>query len=94
MQASEVPRWFKYTFRLTHELNIGEPAKHILYTDRHIELQAKGMAQGIANARIPLSGNNVEIPLKIEPASIVHILELLEQRQASAKDQIKLRLGL
>lgn len=93
--TGEVPRWFKYTFRLAVEVNPGEAAKHVLYTDRHIEMASKGMSQGISNSRVPLSGGAaVNIPPKIEPASLVSVLELLRQRQGAAKDEIKLRLGL
>lgn len=90
----EVPRWFKYTFRTAVEVNPGEAAKHVLYTGRHIEMQSRGLAQGIANARVPLAGESIDIPAKIEPASLVHVLELLQRRQGAAKDAIKARLGL
>lgn len=93
-QAAEVPRWFKYTFRMAVEVLPGQPPKHVLYTDRHVELQARGTAQGIANSRIPLAGTKVDIPSRIEPASLVYVLQLIEQRQAAAKDDIKARLGL
>lgn len=92
--AGEAPRWFKYTFRLAHEVQPGMPIKHILYTDRHSETQGKGMAQGIANARVPLSGAEVDIPAQIEPASLVKVMDLIEARQAAAKDAIRKRLGL
>lgn len=93
--TGEVPRWFKYTFRLAVEILPGDTAKHVLYTDRHIEMASKGLAQGISNARIPLSGGDaVKIPEKIEPASLVRVLDLLNQRQDAAEDAIKRRLGL
>lgn len=93
-QTAEVPRWFKYTFRIAVELMPGMPPKHVLYTDRHVELQSKGLAQAMANARTPLSGTSVAIPSKIEPASLVAVMQLLEKRQIAAKDEIRLRLGL
>jgi hypothetical protein len=93
--TGEVPRWFKYTFRIGVEVMPGAPAKHILYTDRHVETQSKGLAQGISNSRVPLSGGTkVAIPSRIEPASLVQVMKLLEQRQLAAADEIKLRLGL
>lgn len=91
--TGEAPRWFKYTWRLGVEVLPGQAAKHVLYTDRHMEMQGK-MAQGIANSRVPLSGSSIEIPDKIEPASLVRILELLNSRQDSARDEIAARLGL
>lgn len=90
--TGEAPRWFKYTWRLGVEVMPGAKAEHVLYTDRHMEMQGK-MAQGIANSRIPLSGDT-EIPDKISPASLVKILQLLETRQLSAKEAIRARLGL
>jgi energy-coupling factor transporter ATP-binding protein EcfA2 len=91
----EVSRWFKYTFRAAIEVMPGMPAKHILYTDRHIEMASKGLAQGMANARIPLDGKGaVNIPDRVEPASLVGILDLIDQRQVAAKDAIRKRLGL
>lgn len=93
-QAGEVPRWFKFTFRIGVEVLPGQAAKHVLYTDRHVEMQSKGLAQGIANSRVPLAGTSVAIPSKIEPASLVQVLELLDKRQSAAEDEIKKRLGL
>lgn len=94
--TGEAPRWFKYTWRITTEVMPGMDTKHVLYLDHHSELNAK-MAKGIANSRVPLSGggkDGVEIPQKIEPASVVQVLKLLDQRQDSAKDAIRKRLGL
>ncbi len=93
-QAGEVSRWFKYTWRLAFEVMPSQPVKHVLYTDRHTELQSRGMAQGISNSRIPMAGTDVAIPTRIEPASLVTIMQLLERRQAAAKDEIRKRLGL
>lgn len=92
--TGEVPRWFKYTLRMAVEVQPGMKASHVMYTDRHIEMASKGMSQGISNTRVPLSGTSIEIPDKIEPASLVHVLELLQQRQGAAKDEIRARLGL
>lgn len=95
--TGEVPRWFKYTFRLAVEVAVNAAPKHVLYTDAHMEMNAK-MAKGIANARVPLAGGDgtdgVIIPPKIEPASLVKILELLEGRGKTAEDAIRKRLGM
>ena len=92
--TGEVPRWFKYTFRVATEVLPGSEPKHVLFTDAHVELNAK-MAKGISNARVPLAGSkDVSIPSKIEPASLVGVLELLNKRQDAAVDDIKRRLGL
>lgn len=95
--TGEAPRWFKYTWRIGTEVMMGADPVHVLYTDGHIAEASKGFAKGIANSRVPLSGGGiggVEIPSTIKPASLVHIMQLLEQRQDSARDEIRKRLGL
>lgn len=92
-QAGEVPRWFRYTWRIATEVSPGQPTKHVLYTDSHVELQSKGMAKAVVNSRIPLGGD-VQIPDRIEPANLVQILQLLEKRQDSAEVALRKRLGL
>lgn len=92
--TGEVPRWFNLTFRIGTEAQIGQPTKHVLYTDSHVEMNAK-MAKGISNSRIPLAGGEtVKIPDRIEPASVIKIIEMLNLRQQSATDAIRKRLGL
>jgi hypothetical protein len=92
--TGEAPRWFKYTFRIGVELVPNQAPKHVLYTDAHMEMAAKG-AKAIANARIPLAGAKaVDVPLKIEPASIVKALELVAKRCDAAEDEIAKRLGI
>lgn len=92
--TGEVPRWFKYTFRIATEVQPGQDAKHVLYTDSHVEMASKGMSKGIANARVPLAGAEVKVPTRIEPASLVKVFELLAQRQQAAEDAIAKRLGI
>lgn len=93
-KTGEVPRWFKYTFQVTTEVMPGSDPKHVLYTDSHIEMNAKG-AKAIANARVPLAGAAaVKVPLKIEPASLVKALETLNKRNDAATDEIAKRLGI
>lgn len=95
-KTPEVPQWFKYTFHLVKETLPGEEkTKHTLHMRDHVEMNSVGMSVGISNARVPLAGEDTTpIPAKIEPASIVKALELLESRQTAAKDAIKIRLGL
>lgn len=93
--TGEVPRWFKYTLRMATEVQPGATVKHVMYLDSHTEMQSKGMAKGLANTRVPLSGaDEIPIPDSICPASIVQVLELLEKRQGAAKSEIAKRLGL
>lgn len=97
--TGEVPRWFKYTFRIATEVLPGQEPKHVLYLQDHVEMNAK-MAKGIANPRTPLSGGTVgntagvDIPTKLVPASLVQALELFERRSTSAEDAIAKRLGI
>lgn len=93
--TGEVPRWFKYTFQLTVDTQPGQPTKHILHLDHHTDMNSKGMAKAISNARVPLDGGEeVEIPASIEPASLVRALELIHSRQGAAESAIAKRLGL
>ncbi len=92
--TGEVPRWFNYCWRVSTDVQPGMDPKHVLYTDWHVELNAKGMSKGISNSRIPLSGGEVKIPARIEPASLVSVLELLQRRETAAEDAIRKRLGL
>ena len=93
--TGEAPRWFKITARLITEIMPGQEPKHVMLTDAHMEMQGKGMAKGISNSRVPLAGADVApIPSRIEPASLVQLLQLLESRQTAAEETIKRRLGL
>jgi len=93
-KTGEAPRWFKYTFQIATDVMPGSEPKHVLYTDSHIEMNAKG-AKAIANSRTPLAGGDkVNIPLKIEPASLVKVLELLNQRTDAATDDLARRMGI
>lgn len=93
-KTSEAPSWFKYCFHIAVDVQPGMPVKHVLYTEQHTEMMSKGMSVGMSNARIPLAGDGVKIPGKIEPASVVRVLELLEDRHVAAVDDLKKRLGL
>lgn len=93
--TSEVPRWFKYTFRIVTEVQPMQAPKHVLHMVDHSDMNAKMGAKGMANARIPLSGSiGTPVPEKIEPASLVQALLLLEKRQNSAIDEISKRTGI
>jgi hypothetical protein len=93
-RSSEAPSWFKYCWHLGVEVDPMGAVKHVLFTEQHIELQSKGMSVGMSNSRVPLDGKEVAIPSRIEPASIVQVLELLDKRKQAAKDDVKKMLGL
>lgn len=91
----EIPRWFKYCFQVAAEVSPGSPTEHVLYLDHHTDMQSKGMAKAISNARVPLAGGlQAPIPPSIKPASLVKALELINDRQGAAQDEIALRLGI
>lgn len=98
--TGEVPRWFKYTFQVAAEVSAGQATEHVLYLDHHTDMNSKGMAKAISNARVPLAGGpkeggtGVAIPSSIRPASLVKALELINERQGAATDEIRKRLGL
>lgn len=98
--TGEIPRWFKYTFQIGTEVSAGQDTQHVLYLDHHTDMNSKGMAKAISNARVPLAGGlgadgkGVAIPQSIRPASLVKALELLYERQDSAQDEIARRCGL
>lgn len=91
--TADVPRWFKYTFRVAAIPAAGAAPRHVLYLEDHIDGSA-GMAKGLGNARVPLSGGDAKVPFSIEPASIVQAFTLLNARKVSAKAEIAKRVGL
>lgn len=93
--TGELPKWFKYCFQVAAEVSPGQVTEHVLYLDHHTDMNSKGMAKAISNARVPLSGGDLApIPSSIKPASLVRALELLNGRQDAAESEIAKRLGL
>ncbi len=95
--TGEIPRWFKYTFQVSTEVSPGQVTEHVLHLDHHTDMNSKGMAKAISNARIPLAGgggSGVAIPPSIKPASLVKALELIYERQGAAESEIAKRLGI
>lgn len=82
--TSAVPKWFQYTFRTATE-----QGSHVLYLKEH---DINGM-QGFGNARYPLDAQT-PLPDKIEPASLVEALKLIEQGQVEAEEALREELGL
>ena len=88
--ATEVPRWFNYTFRIE-----GQPAKgtvpgvHTLYLTNYLDKNA-GNAVGLCNVRMPKDAP----PLKqatVEPADLVKALEIARAGQQAAAEVIRKR---
>jgi hypothetical protein len=91
--TTEVPRWFNLSFRIDAlPANGGQPERHILYLGNHVDVGA-GNAVGLGNTRTPLDSPAIT-ETRIEPASIVKALELIDGGYSKAVDTIKKRLGL
>lgn len=89
--TGEVPRWFKYTFRIDVEAGRGgQPEKHPLYLGTHIDLAAGG-AMALGNTRLPLGAKLAQTV--IEPADLVKAFEIIDAAKAKAAVELKLRLG-
>lgn len=91
----EIPRWFKYTFRLV--TIPGNPAlnrkeEHRIYL-RPLQDATTGAAGAIlTNNRVPLDTAN-DVPDYISPASIDKVLDLLENAGDAAEAAIRARLA-
>lgn len=89
--TAEIPRHFDLTFRLDClPASGGKPESHILYLGNSVDIAA-GNAVGLGNTRVPLGAK--ELPPKIEPASLVKALALIEGAEKEASDAIKKRLS-
>ena len=91
--TADVPRWFKYTFRVAAIPAPNAAPRHVLYLEDHLDAQA-GMAKGLGNARVPLAGAEKVVSFSIEPASIVKALKQIKERKEAAKAEIARRVGL
>lgn len=90
--TTEVPRWFHLTFRIDAlPAQGGQMEKHVLYLGNHVDIGA-GNAVGLGNTRTPLDAPAMTVN-KIEPASIVKALEMLDGGYDVALEAIKKRLG-
>ena len=87
--TSAIPKWFKYTFRVTSVPQLDNPPSHVLYLQEQTE---NGML-GFGNARYPLDALT-PLPEKLEPASLVEALRLIEQGQVEAEQSLRDELGL
>ena len=90
--TSEVPRWFNLSFRIDAvPAQQGKPERHILYLGNNVDVAA-GNATGLGNTRTPLDAP--DLPVSIEPASIVKALQMIDDASAKAVDIIKKRLSV
>jgi hypothetical protein len=67
----------------------GKPERHIIYLGNSIDVAA-GNATSLGNVRLPMGAT---VPQTVEPASIVTVLNLIQEAEQKATDAIKKRLA-
>jgi hypothetical protein len=89
--TSELPRHCDLCFRIDCTPARGnEKEKHIIYLGNSVDINA-GNATSLGNTRVPLGA---DLPATVEPANIVHVLDLIEKAENKAKEDIKKELGV
>lgn len=89
--TSELPRHCDLCFRIDCTPARGnEKEKHIIYLGNSVDINA-GNAVSLGNTRVPMGA---ELPATVEPASIVKVLQLIEDAEIKAKEAIQKELGL
>lgn len=87
----ELPRHCDLCFRIDClPAQAGKPERHVIYLGNSVDLNA-GNAVSLGNTRVPMGA---ELPATVEPASIVKVLQLIEEAEKKAKDVIQKRLAL
>ena len=89
--TAAIPKWFNYTFRVASIPVVDNPPRHVLYLQEQGE--NNGAVMGFGNARYSLDASN-PLPLSVEPASLVRALELIEEGDREAEDNLRMELGL
>lgn len=87
--TSAIPKWFQYTFRVASIPQLDMAPSHVLY----LQEQSENGMLGFGNARYPLDAQT-PLPDKLEPASLVEALRLIEQGQVEAEQSLREELGL
>jgi len=88
---SELPGWFTYTFRLAQKVQLGQPNKHVLYFEDHIDKTSPG-AKVLANGRIPANVQK-QIPAEQDPANVAALLDLIAQAHVESLENTKKELS-
>jgi AAA domain len=93
--TSEMLRQFDLTFRLDCSPAQGTVSeKHTLYLGNSVDTLAGG-AVALGNTRVPLGAklkDGKELPSKIEPATLVGALKMIEEAEEVAREAIKSRI--
>jgi len=90
--TADMLRHFDLTFRLDcSPAQNNQPEKHTLFFGNSVDM-ASGNAVSLGNTRTPLDA--APLPAKLEPASLVKAIEMIEEASSKAKDVISKRLSL
>lgn len=87
--TAAMPKWFKYTWRISSIAQDGVEPIHRLYLQEHQELA--GLGHSFGNSRYPLGVT--PLPPYIEPASISEALDLIEKGQLEADELLAQELA-
>jgi energy-coupling factor transporter ATP-binding protein EcfA2 len=88
----EAPSWFTYTLHMVVNVEEGERPTHRMYLMHHKDESTPG-ALALANTRQPLNIAK-PLPLYVQPASVKHVFELIENAEAEATAYLKEAMGL
>lgn len=88
----ELPGWFTYTFHLAQEVMLGQPNKHVLYFEDHIDKSAP-TSKALANGRIP-AGIKTLIPTRQEPADVPKLLDMIANAHAESLEKLKTDMSI
>lgn len=90
--TAEMLRHFDLTFRLDcAPAQNGKPETHTLFFGNSIDM-ASGNAVSLGNTRTPLDAS--PLPAKLEPASLVKAMKMIDEASSKAKDVIQARMKL
>lgn len=89
--TTELPRHCDLCFRVDClPAQQGKDERHILYLGNSVDVAA-GNAVGLGNTRVPMGAK--PLPSSIEPASLVKVLQLIEQAEKEADEALSKRMG-
>ncbi len=87
--TSEVPRHCDLCLPIDClPAQMGKPERHIIYLGNSVDMNA-GNALRLGNTRVPMGA---ELPPSIEPASIVKVLEIIEEAETKVKEVMRKKL--
>ena len=86
--TAELPRHCDLCFRIDCSPSKGaEKEKHTIYLGNSVDINA-GNATSLGNTRVPMGA---ELPAIVEPASIVKVLQLIEEAEVKAVEALRKR---